>query len=157
MRETGAELAGEMSGHFFFAERWYGFDDGIYAAARLLEIIDGSAHSASELLEALVEGVSTPEIKVSAPDGDPQAFVERFRANARFEGARSVSYTHLDVYKRQGFFGLLEVGFNHSTTLGAPAHLAGCLRHAHPLLCPRFPASRTRSGRHECASCAARR
>ena len=88
MRETGAELAGEMSGHFFFAERWYGFDDGIYAAARLLEIIDGSAHSASELLEALVEGVSTPEIKVSAPDGDPQAFVERFRANARFEGAR---------------------------------------------------------------------
>ncbi|MFS8137815.1 MAG: phosphomannomutase/phosphoglucomutase, partial [Thermomonas sp.] len=83
-----AELAGEMSGHFFFAERWYGFDDGIYAAARLLEILDGSGYTPDEVFDALPDGISTPEIKVDAPDGDPHAFVERFRDIARFEGAR---------------------------------------------------------------------
>jgi phosphomannomutase/phosphoglucomutase len=88
MRETDAELAGEMSGHFFFAERWYGFDDGIYAAARLLEILDASAQPADEVFDALPDGVSTPEIKIDAPGGDPHAFVERFRDQARFEGAR---------------------------------------------------------------------
>ena len=88
MRETGAELAGEMSGHFFFAERWYGFDDGIYAAARLLEILDATEHGADAVFDALPDGVSTPEIKVAAPDDDPHAFVERFRAGAVFEGAR---------------------------------------------------------------------
>jgi phosphomannomutase/phosphoglucomutase len=88
MRETDAELAGEMSGHFFFKERWYGFDDGIYAAARLLEILAASGRTPTETLNALPDGVSTPEIKVDAPAGNPHAFVERFRDNARFEGAR---------------------------------------------------------------------
>ncbi|MDN5782040.1 MAG: phosphomannomutase/phosphoglucomutase [Luteimonas sp.] len=88
MRETEAELAGEMSGHFFFGERWYGFDDGIYAAARLLEILATDPQSPSEVLNALPNGVSTPEIKVDAPNGDPHAFVERFVAQSHFEGAR---------------------------------------------------------------------
>ena len=88
MRETDAELAGEMSGHFFFAERWYGFDDGIYAAARLLEILDGSGQTPDALFETLPDGISTPEIKVDAPDGEPHEFVERFLASAHFEGAR---------------------------------------------------------------------
>ena len=88
MREIEAELAGEMSGHFFFKERWYGFDDGIYAAARLLEILAAKPQSPSEVLNALPDGVSTPEIKVDAPNGDPHGFVERFRAQAKFEGAR---------------------------------------------------------------------
>jgi phosphomannomutase/phosphoglucomutase len=88
MRETEAELAGEMSGHFFFGERWYGFDDGIYAAARLLEILAARDESPSATLEALPNGVSTPEIKVDAPGGDPHAFVERFLAQARFEDGR---------------------------------------------------------------------
>ncbi len=88
MRETEAELAGEMSGHFFFKERWYGFDDGIYAAARLLEILAARPQAPAEVLNALPDGVSTPELKVDAPDGDPHAFVERFRANAKLEGAR---------------------------------------------------------------------
>jgi phosphomannomutase/phosphoglucomutase len=88
MRETDAELAGEMSGHFFFAERWYGFDDGIYAAARLLEILDSSGYSPEEVFDALPDGISTPEIKVEVADGDPHAFVERFRDLARFDGAR---------------------------------------------------------------------
>jgi phosphomannomutase/phosphoglucomutase len=88
MRETGAELAGEMSGHFFFAERWYGFDDGIYAAARLLEILAAAYETPDEVLKALPKGISTPEIKVDAPDGDPHTFVEQFRASAQFEGGR---------------------------------------------------------------------
>ncbi len=87
MRETGAELAGEMSGHFFFSERWYGFDDGIYAAARLLEIL-AIDDDPSAVLKALPSGVSTPEIKVDAPGGDPHAFVQRVQAAAAFEGAR---------------------------------------------------------------------
>ena len=97
MAETGAELAGEMSGHFFFAERWYGFDDGIYAAARLLEIMDGSAHAPSELLESVVDGVSTPELKLQVPGDDAHGFVERFRAIARFEGARASTIDGLRV------------------------------------------------------------
>ncbi|KLI99972.1 phosphomannomutase [Luteimonas sp. FCS-9] len=87
MRETGAELAGEMSGHFFFAERWFGFDDGIYAAARLLEILALHADPTATL-DALPAGVSTPELKVEVPGGDPHAFVARFLAQAAFDGAR---------------------------------------------------------------------
>ncbi len=97
MRETEAELAGEMSGHFFFAERWYGFDDGIYAAARLLEILAARPQSPSEQLNALPNGISTPEIKVDMPDGDPHAFVERFRTAAKFEGGRSSTIDGLRV------------------------------------------------------------
>ena len=89
MRETGAELAGEMSGHFFFQERWYGFDDGLYAAARLLEILAAREETPSETLDALPDGVSTPEIKVEVPDGlAAHAIVEQFVEVARFDGAR---------------------------------------------------------------------
>ncbi|WP_161960159.1 phosphomannomutase/phosphoglucomutase [Xanthomonas arboricola] len=93
MRETDAELAGEMSGHFFFKERWYGFDDGIYAAARLLEILAQREQTPSQVLDALPESVSTPEIKVPV-DGDAHALVARFVARAQageespFESAR---------------------------------------------------------------------
>ncbi len=97
MRETEAELAGEMSGHFFFAERWFGFDDAIYAAARLLEILAVNPESATAQLNALPNGVSTPELKVDAPDGDPHAFVERFRTAAKFEGGRSSAIDGLRV------------------------------------------------------------
>lgn len=89
MRETEAALAGEMSGHFFFAERWFGFDDGIYAAARLLEILDSQGLPAEEVFAALPDGVSTPEIKVELPDEvDAHEFVDRLRLSASFEGGR---------------------------------------------------------------------
>jgi phosphomannomutase/phosphoglucomutase len=88
MRETDAELAGEMSGHFFFKERWYGFDDGIYAAARLLEILAMHPEGPNEALAELPESISTAEIKIDAPDGNPHAFVDAFRDKAHFEGAR---------------------------------------------------------------------
>jgi len=92
MRETEAELAGEMSGHFFFKERWYGFDDGIYSAARLLEILAGRMESPSEVLDELPDSVSTPEIKVAVEES-PHAIVARFATAAHaddspFAGAR---------------------------------------------------------------------
>ena len=88
MRETEAELAGEMSGHFFFRERWYGFDDGIYAAARLLEIIAADGRPAQEIFDELPKGASTPELKVAMEEGEHYAFIAKFVAGASFEGAR---------------------------------------------------------------------
>jgi len=88
MKETEAELAGEMSGHFFFRERWYGFDDGLYAAARLLEILAASSEDADEVFAALPKSVSTPEIKVPVAEGEQFSFIEKFVAQAKFEGAR---------------------------------------------------------------------
>ena len=88
MKETEAELAGEMSGHFFFRERWYGFDDGLYAAARLLEILAASPDEAQALFDELPKGVSTPELKINLAEGEQYKFVEEFASRARFEGAR---------------------------------------------------------------------
>jgi phosphomannomutase/phosphoglucomutase len=93
IRETDAELAGEMSGHFFFKERWFGFDDGIYAAARLLEIIAGDAQGRSpdEIFATLPKGVSTPELKVEMAEGRNYRFMMNFRSKAVFEGAALIT------------------------------------------------------------------
>ncbi len=90
MKETDAALAGEMSGHFFFGERWYGFDDGIYAAARLLDILgsDPEGRDAQEIFDTLPKGVSTPELKIPMREGEHYRFIEQFRARAEFSGAR---------------------------------------------------------------------
>ena len=92
MRDTGAALAGEMSGHFFFADnnRWYGFDDGIYAAARLLEIVAGDLEerSVAALFDTLPTSVSTPELRLPMEEGASFRFIEAFRASATFEDAR---------------------------------------------------------------------
>jgi len=78
MRRNGAQLAGELSGHIYFRERWYGFDDGIYAAARLLEILAAAGRSPVEILRALPEGASTPELRVAvAEDGDQHRLMQR--------------------------------------------------------------------------------
>ncbi|ADP17795.1 phosphomannomutase/phosphoglucomutase [Achromobacter xylosoxidans A8] len=90
MRETGAQLAGEMSGHIFFKERWYGFDDGIYAAARLLEILSG-APDPSALLESLPQSCATPEIKLETAEGEQFDLVEALRAQGQFPGAQSIN------------------------------------------------------------------
>jgi phosphomannomutase/phosphoglucomutase len=79
-----------MSGHFFFRERWYGFDDGIYSAARLLEILadDPAGRTPEQIFATLPKGVSTPELKVPMREGEHYTFIERFRERAQFEGAR---------------------------------------------------------------------
>ena len=90
MKETGAALAGEMSGHFFFDERWYGFDDGIYAAARLMEILasDVDERTPQQIFDTLPKGVSTPELKIPMREGEHYRFIETFRQKATFDGAR---------------------------------------------------------------------
>ncbi|RRJ82541.1 phosphomannomutase/phosphoglucomutase [Aestuariirhabdus litorea] len=77
MKETGALLAGEMSGHIFFKERWYGFDDGLYSAARLLEILGVESRSADELFAAFPEGISTPEINIEVTEESKFELVEK--------------------------------------------------------------------------------
>jgi phosphomannomutase/phosphoglucomutase len=89
LRERGAALAGEMSGHIFFTERWYGFDDGVYAGARLLEILSRSADPSAEL-ERLPDSVTTPELHWSLAEGEPHRLIAALQASARFTGALEV-------------------------------------------------------------------
>ncbi|UGB45536.1 phosphomannomutase/phosphoglucomutase [Frateuria edaphi] len=89
MRETQAELAGEMSGHFFFKERWFGFDDGIYAGARLLEILAGDieGRTPEQVFATCPKGVSTPELKIPLEEGEHYRFIEKFKDKATFGDA----------------------------------------------------------------------
>ncbi|HEU4621074.1 MAG TPA: phosphomannomutase/phosphoglucomutase [Burkholderiaceae bacterium] len=89
LKETGAPLAGEMSGHIFFKERWYGFDDGMYAGARLLEILSRQADPGA-VLEALPNAPSTPELHLKTAEGENFALIDRLRAAAKFDGAREI-------------------------------------------------------------------
>ena len=68
MKETGAALAGEMSGHMFFAHRWLGFDDGIYAGARLLELLSRGTRTLAELASELPVMINTPELRIECAD-----------------------------------------------------------------------------------------
>ncbi|MCC6207735.1 MAG: phosphomannomutase/phosphoglucomutase [Gammaproteobacteria bacterium] len=88
MKETGAPLAGEMSGHIFFKERWYGFDDALYTAARLLEILAADPRSATEVFAALPDAVATPELRVDFAEGMHHVFMEKFLATTRFPDAQ---------------------------------------------------------------------
>ena len=90
MKELNSPLGGEMSGHIFFKERWFGFDDGTYAGARLLEILSRSADP-SAVLDALPTSHSTPELNVACAEGEPHALVERMVALARFDAPAKVS------------------------------------------------------------------
>lgn len=83
MREVDSPLGGEMSGHIFFKERWYGFDDGTYAGCRLLEILSRSP-DASEVLNALPTSFSTPELNVACAEGEPHKLVDELKAKASF-------------------------------------------------------------------------
>ena len=89
LKETGAPLAGEMSGHIFFKDRWYGFDDGLYAGARLLEIL-AREKDPSATLEGLPDAVSTPELHLKLAEGENFALMEKLKAQARFDGACEV-------------------------------------------------------------------
>ncbi|MBD9427061.1 phosphomannomutase/phosphoglucomutase [Pseudomonas sp. PDM15] len=79
MKETGALLAGEMSGHIFFKERWFGFDDGIYSAARLLEILSQDRRDAEQVFSAFPLDISTPEINVTVTDESKFRLIDRLQ------------------------------------------------------------------------------
>ena len=90
MKEVNSPLGGEMSGHIFFKERWFGFDDGTYAGCRLLEIVSRSP-DANAVLDALPTSFSTPELNVACAEGEPAAVVEKLLALANFAAPAKVS------------------------------------------------------------------
>jgi len=89
LKETGAPLAGEMSGHTFFKERWYGFDDGLYTGARLLEILSRHADP-SAVLNALPNSPATPELQLKTAEGENFTLVDELKRTAKFEGATEI-------------------------------------------------------------------
>src|SRR5690554_370895 len=84
MKETGAQLAGEMSGHIFFQERWYGFDDGLYGAARLLEILSRQSEDADTFFARYPQDIGTPEINVEVTDDNKFALVDKLAREGDF-------------------------------------------------------------------------
>ncbi len=97
MHESGALLGGEMSGHFFFKERWFGFDDGIYSGARLLEILAKQSDSASAVFDKIPYDISTPEINIHMSDDTKFAFVERLVKEGNFPNGKKITIDGLRV------------------------------------------------------------
>ncbi len=91
LKETNALLAGELSGHLFLNDRWYGFDDALYAMARLLEILAKDRRSSADIFMQLPEAISTPELRVALAEGMPFAVMERLKAQAKFPGAQLIT------------------------------------------------------------------
>ncbi len=103
MKETGAELAGEMSGHIFFKERWFGFDDGLYSAARMLEIIAKQNQSSAEIFNALPDSFNTPELQIDFAEGEHYKFMNKFIDQAHFENAETITLDGIRVNYAQGW------------------------------------------------------
>lgn len=103
LRETGALLAGEMSGHFFFKERWFGFDDGLYAAARLLEIVAQDSKDLSTYFERLPHDISTPEIICPIPDEYKFTFIEKLIEKGIFPKGEKITLDGLRVEFAEGW------------------------------------------------------
>ena len=103
MKETGAELAGEMSGHIFFKERWFGFDDGLYSAARMLEIVSQRDQRTSEIFSTLPDSFNTPELQINFAEGEHYTFMKKFIAEAHFENADIITIDGIRVNYAEGW------------------------------------------------------
>jgi phosphomannomutase len=88
MKETGAPLAGEMSGHIFFKHRWYGFDDALYAAVRLIEAVSASGRSLTEIMDDMPGSVATPELRFQVDEVRKFDIVEEVRGRLSANGAK---------------------------------------------------------------------
>ncbi len=103
MKETGAILAGEMSGHTFFNDKWYGFDDGLYAGARLLEILS-EYDDPSSILESLPKGFSTPELNIKLQEGEQHALIAKMQDTAEFPNSiEAIKIDGLRIEYKNGF------------------------------------------------------
>ena len=103
LAETGAPLAGEMSGHIFFKERWYGFDDGLYAGARLLELLTKQTDPAA-VLHALPDTINTPELQIRLKEGENHVLIAQLQRDADFPEANQViTIDGLRVEYQDGF------------------------------------------------------
>ena len=103
LKETGAALAGEMSGHIFFKERWYGFDDGVYAGARLIELLSKLPQTPQEIFDALPNSINTPELRIEFAEGEHYAFMDKLKASADFKDAQVSKIDGLRVDYQDGF------------------------------------------------------
>ncbi len=103
LKESGALLAGEMSGHIFFKERWYGFDDGLYTAARLLELLSRDSRSPQEIFTALPNTVNTPELNLKLAEGEHFALIKELVARAHFPDAKITTIDGLRADFSDGF------------------------------------------------------
>ncbi len=103
MKDEHAPLAGEMSGHLFFKDRWYGFDDALYSACRLLEIVSASSDTVSLQFAAIPNSVNTPEIKIPIVDDEKFGFMQRFIEQASFPNAQRITIDGLRVEFSHGW------------------------------------------------------
>ncbi len=103
MKKEKAMLAGEMSGHIFFKDRWYGFDDALYSACRLLEILSASSQTVSEQFAAIPNSINTPEIKIPILDEKKFAFMQQFKKQAHFPNAQIIDIDGLRVEFEHGW------------------------------------------------------
>ena len=103
LKETGALLAGEMSGHIFFKERWYGFDDGLYTAARLLELLSRDSRSTQEIFASLPNTVNTPELNIKFAEGEHFTVIQELVKRAQFPDAKLTTIDGLRADFADGF------------------------------------------------------
>jgi len=103
LKETNAALGGEMSGHIFFKERWFGFDDGVYAGARLIELLAKQTDSPQVVFDALPDSINTPELRMEFAEGEHYAFMEKLQANAQFDDAEVSTIDGIRVDYADGF------------------------------------------------------
>jgi phosphomannomutase len=104
MKETGAPLAGEMSGHIFFKHRWYGFDDALYAAVRLIEAVSQSGRSLTEIMDDMPSSVATPELRFQVDESRKFAIVEEVRDRLAADGATVDSTDGVRVSTADGWW-----------------------------------------------------
>jgi len=103
LKESGAALAGEMSGHIFFKERWYGFDDGLYSAARLLELLSRDPRPTQQIFSSLPNTVNTPELNLKFAEGEHFAVIKELVEHARFPDAKLTTIDGLRADFSDGF------------------------------------------------------
>ncbi|HXS50520.1 MAG TPA: phosphomannomutase/phosphoglucomutase [Sphingomicrobium sp.] len=104
MKETGAPLAGEMSGHIFFKHRWYGFDDALYAAVRLIEAVSQSGRSLTELKDAMPNAVATPELRFQVDEARKFAVIDEVRERLSADGAKVDATDGVRVSTSEGWW-----------------------------------------------------
>lgn len=103
LKETGAAMAGEMSGHFFFKERWYGFDDGVYSGARLIELLSNSSETPQQIFNALPDSINTPELRIEFEEGEHYRFMDKLKETATFNDSNTNTIDGLRVDFEDGF------------------------------------------------------
>ena len=103
LRETGGAFGGEMSGHLFFKERWYGFDDALYAAARLCEVLSGDDRPPSTVFAEIPDTVNTPELRIEMNEGEHHTLIQELVANGNFSGGSVCNIDGVRVDFEDGF------------------------------------------------------